>query len=74
MRRSSWLVGLGIAFLIACGLAADPASADDDAGPSLDAAPGSVIEQTAATPDDEPGDVVETPETPSDAQVAWAGA
>ena len=68
--RSSWFVGLGIALVIAGGLAADPASADDDAGTAVDAAPGSVVEQTAPTPDDEPGNTVETPETTTEAQVA----
>jgi hypothetical protein len=30
MRRSSWLLGLGAAFLMACGVASDPASSQQE--------------------------------------------
>jgi hypothetical protein len=50
MRRSSWLFVLGTALLVACGLAAGPASPDRELGSVFDQEYGSPSEQEPASP------------------------
>jgi len=74
MRRSSWLLVLGTALLVACGLAASPASSDRELGSVFDQEYGSPSEQEPASPLEQEPDSIDVPAPSADASRAVARA